>query len=94
VYLHLADAEPDHHAAVALLHTAVQFAPHNEALYQALMHRIAATGDRDGVYRLLAALTERLADHHTAPAAATVQLVTDLTHPAADPVASDRGAGR
>jgi hypothetical protein len=38
-YSHLAETEPDHRIALALLHQAVRLAPHNELLYQAIMRR-------------------------------------------------------
>jgi DNA-binding SARP family transcriptional activator len=94
VLAELADTEPDHDTAVALLYQAIRAAPHNEALYRRVMRRHAAAGNPDGLQRTLTTLTERLTDLHTTPSPATTDLHTQLTHHPAGPATTPAPTGR
>ncbi|MET7424974.1 hypothetical protein [Dactylosporangium sp. NPDC005555] len=74
VLTYLADAEPDHGAALALLHRALRIAPDNEAVVRAVLRRHAVAGDLDGVHRAYDTLLRQLA-----PQPATTLLFDELT---------------
>jgi DNA-binding SARP family transcriptional activator len=76
IYADLADAEPDHTAALRLLHRALLLAPGNEAVYHRLLQRRAQAGDPDGVRRATATLTEHRRTAGRPPAPSTVALPT------------------
>jgi DNA-binding SARP family transcriptional activator len=88
-YTHLADTEPDHRAALALLRQAIRIAPHNEPLHQAIMRRQNAAGDAAGVQRTLSTLTQRLAELHTEPSSDTRRLAATLSLQTHQPTRSD-----
>nr|BFE56438.1 hypothetical protein GCM10020063_009640 [Dactylosporangium thailandense] len=94
VATHLADSEPDHHAALRLLHQALQLAPTNEHLHQRVLQRHAAAGDHDGLRRAAATLTEHLTAHSLQPEPATVTLLTTLFTGSPQPTARPPGTGR
>jgi DNA-binding SARP family transcriptional activator len=75
----LANAAPDQHTAIGLLHQAVGHDPDNEHLHRELMHTQAATGDRDGVAHTYRRLARRLADHGADPSTTTSELARWLT---------------
>jgi len=82
--------------ALDLLHRAIGVAPHTESLYQALMRRLAETGDHDAVRSAYLTLTDRLAELHRHPSADTKHLATTLIAPAppAPDIAATQRAGK
>jgi DNA-binding SARP family transcriptional activator len=78
VHTYLADLEPDDHAALRLLHQALELAPTNEHLHRRVLQRHAAAGDHNGLRRAAATLIEHLTAHNLQPEPATVTLLTTL----------------
>ncbi|MDG6107668.1 AfsR/SARP family transcriptional regulator [Dactylosporangium aurantiacum] len=79
VFTYLAAGEPDHGAALALLHRATGLAPDNETVVRDVLRRHATAGDVDGVHRVYHALHERLAASGDTPQPATTRLYEELT---------------
>ncbi|MFB9415504.1 AfsR/SARP family transcriptional regulator [Dactylosporangium matsuzakiense] len=78
-YTFLADTEPDHDAAIALLRAALRHAPYNEALYRNRIRRHVAAGDHAGAALAAATLTEHLGTAGLTPQPVTASLITALT---------------
>lgn len=78
VLTYLADTEPDHGTALALLHRAARLAPDTETVQCALLRRYAAAGDLDGVHHAYQALRDRCVARASAPEPATTHLYQNL----------------
>jgi hypothetical protein len=75
---HLADTEPDHPAALQLLHQALRLAPINEHLHRRVPQRHSAAGDREGLHRAAATLTDHLTAYKVQAHPDTVALLDTL----------------